>query len=112
MSEYFEPILSKYQCGFRKGHSPQNCLLVMAEKWKKCLDKKITCGTLLTDLSKAFDCLPHKRLFAKHSASGCFDESSLKYMNNHLSDRKQELKLTTVLVIGQIFCTVSRKVQL
>ena len=29
MSEYFESILSKYQCGFRKSFSPQHCLLAM-----------------------------------------------------------------------------------
>ena len=29
ISEYFEPILSKLQCGFRKGYSAQPCLLVV-----------------------------------------------------------------------------------
>ena len=32
ISEYFEPILSKFQCGFRKGFSAQQCLLAMLEK--------------------------------------------------------------------------------
>ena len=63
------------------GHSAQYCLLVIVKKWK-CLDKK---GELLTDLSKAFDCLPHKLLLAKLKTHG-FDESSLKYMKNYLSD--------------------------
>ena len=31
-SEFFEPILSKYQCDFRKGFSAQHCLLAMLEK--------------------------------------------------------------------------------
>ena len=57
MSEYFEPILSKFQCGFRKGFSARNCLLAMLEKWKSALDNKRNFGALLTDLSKAFDCL-------------------------------------------------------
>ena len=35
--EYFEPILSKFQCGFRKGFSAQHCLLSMLEKWKRLL---------------------------------------------------------------------------
>ena len=26
-SEYFEPILSKFQCGFRKGFSPQHSVI-------------------------------------------------------------------------------------
>ena len=34
IAEYFD-ILSKYQCGFRKGISSQHCLLVLIEKWKK-----------------------------------------------------------------------------
>ena len=40
MSEFFEPILSKYQCGFRKGFSAQHCLLAILEKWKLAVDNK------------------------------------------------------------------------
>ena len=40
MSEFFEPILSKYQCGFRKGFSAQHVLLGMLEKWKSAVDDK------------------------------------------------------------------------
>ena len=29
------------------------------EKWKSAVDNKKTFGALLTDLSKAFDCLSH-----------------------------------------------------
>ena len=52
--------LSTHQCGFRKNLSAQNCLLVMLEEWRKCLDNKGSTGVLLTDLSKAFDCLIHE----------------------------------------------------
>ena len=34
ISEYFEPILWRFQCGFRKRFSAQQCLLAMLEKWK------------------------------------------------------------------------------
>ena len=37
ISEYFENILSKYQCGFRKGHSAQHCLIALLEKWQRVL---------------------------------------------------------------------------
>ena len=58
ISKYFEPTLSKFQCGFRNGYGAQHCLLAMLEKCKSAIDNKINFGALLTDLSKAFDCLP------------------------------------------------------
>ena len=42
-------------------------------------------GALLTDLSKAFDCLPHDLLIAKLDVYG-FDKSSLKLIHNYLSN--------------------------
>ena len=92
ISEFFENILSKYQCGFRKGFSSQQCLLAMLEKWRKSLDRGGSFGALLTDLSKAFDCLPHDLLTAKPHAYG-FDSKSLKIMNSYLRGRKQRVKI-------------------
>ena len=65
MSRYFNHILSEWQCGFRKSFSTQHCLLVMTEKWRKCLDKGGISGAILTDLSKACDCILHDLLVAK-----------------------------------------------
>ena len=59
ISEYFETILSKFQCGFRKGFSAKYCLLAMSRKWKSAVDNKRYFGALLIDLSKAFNCLSH-----------------------------------------------------
>ena len=70
MYEYFNKILSKQQCGFRQGFSTQHCLLAMTEKWRKYLDKDGVNGALLTDLSKAFDCLLLDLLIAKLAAYG------------------------------------------
>ena len=89
---FFEPVFSKYQCGFGKGHRAQYCLLTMTEKWKKRLDSNGACGVLLTDLSKAFDCLPHSLLIAKLHAYE-FDETSTEYLKNYLSYRKQKIKI-------------------
>ena len=49
-------------------------------------------GALLTDLSKAFDCLNHELLIAKLEAYG-FDNPSLRYIYSYLSDRKQRTKV-------------------
>ena len=89
---YFEHILSKYQCGFRKGFSTQHCLFLMLEKLKESLDKNESYGALLTDLSKAFDCLPHDLIIAKLNAFG-FDSISLKCIYNYLTDRRQRVKV-------------------
>ena len=35
MSDYFNYVLSKFQCGFRKGFGAQNCLLYMIETLRK-----------------------------------------------------------------------------
>ena len=56
---FFGNIIRKFQCGFRQGLNVQYCLISMTEKCKKSVDKAKTFASLLTDLSKAFDCLPH-----------------------------------------------------
>ena len=65
MSPYLNQIFSKYQCGFRKGHNAQHYLMAMIEKWRKFLDIPGHAGALLTDLSKAFDCIDHELVIAK-----------------------------------------------
>ena len=87
-----DPLLSKYQCGFRRGFNAQNCLLAMLEKWKSSVDKGKVFGVLLTDLSKAFDCLSHELIIAKLNAFG-FSLSALKLMQNYLVERKQRTKI-------------------
>ena len=68
LDKYFSDLLSKYQCGFRQGSENQNCLLSMIEKLRKIRDKKGIFAAVLTDLSKAYDCISHNLLIAKLSA--------------------------------------------
>ena len=86
-----ESFLSKYQCGFRKGYSTQRCLLLMLEKWKHVVDNGKIFGILLTDLSKAFDCLFHELPLAKLQAYG-FSISALRLIYSYLANRKQRTK--------------------
>ena len=65
---FIDPLLSKYQCGFKKGFSAQHCLLVILEKSKNAVDKGKVFGALLTNLSKAFDCLTDELIIAKLNA--------------------------------------------
>ena len=64
----------------------------MLEKWKEALDKKNLAGALMTDFSKAFDCLNHKLLIAKMEAYG-FNKESLFYISSYLSGRKHRTKV-------------------
>ena len=67
--DYFDKnIFSKYQCGFRKGFSIQHALLVMLEKMKITRDRQEFCAAVLTDFSKAFDCICHDLLIARLNA--------------------------------------------
>ena len=89
---FFENIFSKNQCRFRKGHSTQQCLLAMLEKWKSSVDSGKAFGALLTDLPKAFDCLNHERLVAKLNAYG-FSLPALRLIHDYLSQRKQRTRV-------------------
>ena len=98
-----DPLLSKYQCGFRRGFTAQNCLFAKSEKWKSSVDKGKAFGVVLTDLSKAFDCLSHELIIAKLNEYG-FSLSALKLMQSYLSERKQRIKINqTYIVLARIY---------
>ena len=95
MSEFFKSsFFSKYQCGFRKGFSAWHCLVSVLEKWKSATDNKKSFGALLTDLSKAFDCLSHELLIAKLNAYG-FKMSILRFVHSYLKNRMQRTKINS-----------------
>ena len=69
ISRYFNSVFSKFKCGFRKGFNAQHCLLTMEEQWRKTLDEGGETG-VVTDLSKAFDCIDDNLLITKLNAYG------------------------------------------
>ena len=97
MNEYYQPLFSKLQRGFRKGHSAQQRLLVLIEKCRKFSDKRGFVGLLLTDLSKAFDCIDHELLIAKSHAYG-FNIKSLELIHSYLYDRLQRVKINSSFI--------------
>ncbi len=72
---HFNPLLSDHMSGFRKGHSCQSILTNFVETCKAKLDSKLFVGTILTDLSKAFDCFPGGVLISKLSMYGVHHDS-------------------------------------
>ena len=91
---FFDNILSKSQCGFRKGFSAQHCIIVMLEKWRRSIDNKGCSGVLLTDLSKAFDCLCHELFIAKLEAYG-LSYNSLMFIDSYLRNRFQRVRVNS-----------------
>ena len=89
---YIETFLSPFLFGYRKNHSTEQCIIVMIEGWKKALDSKYNAGSVLTDLSKAFDCLNHKLLIAKLNAYG-FHKDALRFIYSYMRERKQRTKV-------------------
>jgi len=86
----FHPCVS----GFRKGYSCETVLVNMVESVKQSLDNgKIVCAVLM-DLSRAFDCVPHKLLIAKFRSYG-ISLAACDVMTHYLRDRKQRVKIGT-----------------
>lgn len=92
IEEYFNKIMSNLLSAFRKEYSCESVLVNMVEDWKKLLDKHEIIGTMMIDLSKAFDCLPHRLLLAKLKAYG-FDNDACDLVRSYLENRRQRVKI-------------------
>ena len=64
----------------------------MIEKWRQSFDSGGQSAAVVTDPSKAFDCIDHELLIVKLIAYG-FDNSSLTFIYSYLSERKQRTKI-------------------
>ena len=58
--QYFSPLISAYSTNY----SSQHVIIRLIEGGRKKLDNNFVVGAVLTDLSKAFDCIPHDPLIA------------------------------------------------
>ena len=93
--KFMESKLSILLCGFRSKHSTQHALFKLLQKWQSSLDKKGIVGTILMDLSKAFDSLSHDLLIAKLAAYG-FDNPILSLLYDYLNNRFQRTKVGSI----------------
>ena len=87
-----ENFLSSYLCGYRKNFSTQQALLALIENWKKVLDNKGFAGTVLMNLSNAFNTINHDLLVTKLHAYG-FSKDSLKLLYCYLKNRWYRTKI-------------------
>ena len=92
LSDYSNSFLNNILCGFRKAHSTQHALFKLLQSWQQVLDNGGFIGTVLMDLSKAYDCIPYNLLIAKFECYG-IDKTSLRLLLDYLTGIKQLTKI-------------------
>ena len=81
-------ILSKWQFGFRAGHSTSHPMIHFLNKITDSLNKKKHTAAIFCDLKKAFDTCDHNILFSKLSKYGIMGVE-LDWFKSYLTNRKQ-----------------------
>ena len=70
-------------------------LLRLLKEWRADLDQNKIIGSVLLDLSKALNCIPHDLLIAKLNVYE-FDEEALKLIYSYLKGRKQSVLINNI----------------
>ena len=81
-------ILADSQHGFRQGLSTTTQLTSVIHEWSSCLQKRSQTDAVFLDFQKAFDRVPHHRLFSKLQYYGITGDS-LMWIKSFLADRQQ-----------------------
>ena len=63
--------------------------------WRKARDENFQRGTVLMDLSKAFDCIPYDLLTAKLCAHDLSQETTTFY--SYLKRRRQSVRIDDII---------------
>ena len=92
ITSYFHDIFSPFLSAYRPGCNCEQVLIAFVNIWKNALDDNKYFGSVMMDLSKAFDCLPHGLIVAKLNAYGCDDNACL-LLASYLSNRNQRVKI-------------------
>ena len=88
MENVFSPQI--YAC--HKSYNSQHVLIRLIKEWREYLDKDFVVDAVMTDLTKAFDCIPHDVLIAKLEAYG-LGEKALSYIFSYLTNRNQCVRI-------------------
>ena len=83
-------LLSKYQCGFRKGQGTIDVLLIIESKIRKSFANSGICLVAYIDLKGAFDSVWHDGLIYKLTKLG-IKGNLLKWLENYFKNREIEV---------------------
>ena len=83
-------LFTPYQHGFTVGKSCVTQLLTAVDFWTKSLEDSCAVDVIYFDLAKAFDSVPHTRLFTKLEAYG-LTEKLLGWLRSYLVGRRQKV---------------------
>ena len=89
-------LLHESQSGFRPHHSTQDVLVSTVEDWRQEVDRDKLVGTIMVDLSKAFDIVDHSILLQKLEGYG-IRGNALKLFANYLDGRKQRVVIGSAM---------------
>ena len=71
-------------------------MIQMYDTWVQAVDRGELTGVCMLDMSAAFDVVNHSILLSKLELYG-FEENTLKWMKNYLSDRRQAVYIDGAL---------------
>ena len=80
-------LMNEVQACFRPNHSTQDVLLKTVDEWRTSLDKGDIVGTIMIDLSKAFDSIDHNIMLLKKLNAYRVCGRELAWFTNYLQGR-------------------------
>jgi len=89
-------LFNNNQYGFIKGRSATTQLLKILDEWTDYLEGEGQINVIYTDFAKAFDKVPHKRLFHKLKAYN-INENLVQWIIEFLTNRQQKVKVNGTL---------------
>ena len=95
LTKHANHFLSIFVSAYRKMYGTQHILIRLLEEWGEQIDHNKILGTVLLDLSKAFDCIPHDLLITKVNAYG-FDKNTLTILFSYLKTENDLLGLKPI----------------
>ena len=89
-------LFSKFQSGFRPGHSTITTLLQMCDNWYENMDNGKLTGVVFIDIRKAFDSIDHSILFKKLTYYGV-SQVEFTWFQSYLANRQQQCQVNNSL---------------